>query len=61
MATLFVKEQEMKHDEAEQQNTAGQEIEIARRTIAKQVNDKLEITRGIKDLVILATVLEKIR
>ena len=50
----------MKHDE-EQANTASQEIEIARRELAKQVNEQLETHRGIKDLVILATALEKIR
>ena len=53
----------MKHDE-EQQNTASQEIEVARRTIAKQVNDALE--KGIGDqklsqILVLATALEKIR
>jgi len=55
----------MKHEdekcEQEQQNTASQEIEVARRELAKQVNEQLETHRGIKDLVILATALEKIR
>ena len=56
-----LKGETMKHDEAEQKNTASQEIEVARRELAKQVNEQLETHRGIKDLVILATALEKIR
>jgi len=53
----------MKHDE-EQQNTTEQEITIARREIAKGVNSALDHGVGeqrLAQLVLLATVIEKVR
>jgi len=50
----------MKHDE-EKETTANEEIEIARLKLAKQINDHLENPKGVKDLVALATAVERIR
>jgi len=57
-----VKEREMKN-ESEQQNTASQEIEVARRLIASTVTKALDENAIMTPdtLLILATTLEKIR
>jgi len=66
IGNIFCEEEEdiMKHDEAEQANTASQEIEVARRNIAKSINNALDDgigDRPLDRLLMLATALEKIR
>ena len=54
----------MKHDEQEQANTASQEIEVARRNLAKAVNKALDEGVGDKRatrLFEMARVIEMIR
>jgi len=48
-------------NEIEQQNTASQEIEVARRGIAVKVNKWLEHELEIENLLILATIVEAIK
>lgn len=51
----------MKTDEQERYQTATQEIEKARRRIAKCVNDNLDGVVRMEDLLTLTTILERIR